>query len=139
MAKFAKVLVTNVKKLWKVESSTILTFKVKRLKEFFSIFSLKNIEKGEQLLILSFFDIFDFQCSVFPHLRPAGNIISHSLQMRVLLENTTFSKYKSCITNAGIIRGSVLYEEIRYVVCYEKRAHFSTLAAKCVFFHFSSL
>ena len=89
MAKFAKVLVTNVKKLWKVESSTILTFKVKRLKEFFSIFSLKNIEKGEQLLILSFFDIFDFQCSVFPHLRPAGNIISHSLQMRVLLENTT--------------------------------------------------
>ena len=90
MAKFAKVLVTNVKKLWKVESSTILTFKVKRLKEFFSIFSLKNIEKGEQLLILSFFDIFDFQCSVFPHLRPAGNIISHSLQMRVLLENPTF-------------------------------------------------
>jgi hypothetical protein len=28
--------------------------------------------------------------TVFLHIRPAGIIISHSLQMRVLLENTTF-------------------------------------------------
>ena len=47
-----------------------------------------------------------------------GIIISHSLQMRVLLENTTFSLHKiirneEIIRIAGIIRGRVLYEEIR--------------------------
>ena len=46
-------------------------------------------------------------------LRPAGIIISHSLQMRVLLENTTFSLHK-VVRIAEIIRGRALYEEIRY-------------------------
>ena len=48
--------------------------------------------------------------------RPAGIIISHShsLQMRVLLEKTIFSLHK-IVRNAGIIRGRVLYEEIRYL------------------------
>ena len=56
--------------------------------------------------------------TVFPHIRPAGIIILHSLRMRVLLENTTFSLHK-IIRNTGIIRivgiigGRVLYEEIR--------------------------
>ena len=58
--------------------------------------------------------------TVFPHIRPAGIIISHSLQMRVLLENTTFLLHKiirktGIIRIAGIIRGRALYEEIRYV------------------------
>jgi hypothetical protein len=54
--------------------------------------------------------------TAFPHIRPAGIIFSHSLQMRVLLEKNTFSLHKS-IRNAGIIRGRVLYEEIRYIPC----------------------
>ena len=41
--------------------------------------------------------------TVFPHIRPAGIIISHSLQMRVLLENTTFSLHK-IVRNERIIR-----------------------------------
>ena len=51
--------------------------------------------------------------TIFPHIRPEGIIvILHSLQMRVLLENTAFSLHK--ITRiAGIIRGKALYEEIR--------------------------
>ena len=58
--------------------------------------------------------------TVFPHIRPAGIIISHSLQMRVLLENTTFLLHKivrieGIIRVAGIIRGRALYEEIRYL------------------------
>ena len=59
--------------------------------------------------------------TVFPHIRPTGVIISHSLQMRVLLENTTFSLHK-IIRNAGIIRiagiiqGRALYEEIRQLL-----------------------
>jgi hypothetical protein len=56
--------------------------------------------------------------TVFPHIRPAGIIISHSLQMQVLLENTTFSLHK-IIRNAGIIRIAGIirgdYEEIRYL------------------------
>jgi hypothetical protein len=56
--------------------------------------------------------------TVFPHTRPAGIIISHSLQMQVLLENTTFSLHK-IIRNAGIIRIAGIirgdYEEIRYL------------------------
>ena len=41
--------------------------------------------------------------TVSPHIRLAGIIISHSLQMWVLLENTTFSLHK-IVRNAGIIR-----------------------------------
>ena len=52
--------------------------------------------------------------TVFPHIKPTVIIISHSLQMRVLLKNTTFSLHK-IVTNAGILQGRVLYEEIRYV------------------------
>ena len=49
-----------------------------------------------------------------PHIRLAGIIISHSLQMRVLLENTTFLLHKvlrftGTIRIAGIIRGRALY------------------------------
>ena len=56
--------------------------------------------------------------TVFPHIRPAGIIVLHSLQMRVLLENTTFPLHKivriaGIIRVAGIIRGRALYEEIR--------------------------
>jgi hypothetical protein len=59
--------------------------------------------------------------TVFPHIRPAGIINLHSLQMRVLLENTTFLLHKivrivGIIRVAGIIRGRALYEEIRYLV-----------------------
>ena len=42
--------------------------------------------------------------TVFPHIRPAGINIWHSLQMRVLLENTTFSLHK-IIRIAEIIWG----------------------------------
>ena len=57
--------------------------------------------------------------TVFPHIRPAGIIFSYGLQLRVLLEITKFHLHKSLpgagiIRNAGIIRGSGLYEEIRY-------------------------
>ena len=56
--------------------------------------------------------------TVFPHIRPAAIIILISLQMRVLLENTTFLLHKivkiaGIIRVAGIIRGRALYEEIR--------------------------
>ena len=56
--------------------------------------------------------------TIFPHIRPAGIIILHSHQMRVLLENTTFLLHKivriaGIIRVAGIIRGRALYEEIR--------------------------
>ena len=58
--------------------------------------------------------------TVFPHTRLAVIIVSHSLQMRVLLENTTFLLRKNVriagiIRVAGIIRGRALYEEIRYL------------------------
>ena len=43
------------------------------------------------------------ETTVFPHIGPAGIIVSHSLQIQVSLENTTFSLHKS-IRNAGIIR-----------------------------------
>ena len=56
--------------------------------------------------------------TVFPYIRLAGIIILFSLQMRVLLENTTFLLYKviriaGIIRVAGIIRGRALYEEVR--------------------------
>ena len=59
--------------------------------------------------------------TVFPHIRPAGIIILHSLQMRISLENTTFPLHKivriaGIIRVEGIIRGRALYEEIRYVL-----------------------
>ena len=59
--------------------------------------------------------------TLFPHIRPAGIIILHNLQMQVLLENTTFLLHKivriaGIIRVAGIIRGRALYEEIRYLI-----------------------
>ena len=56
---------------------------------------------------------------MFTHIRPAGIIFSWGLQLRLLLEITKFHLHKSVpgagiIRNAGIIRGRVLYEEIRY-------------------------
>ena len=59
--------------------------------------------------------------TVFPHIRPSGIIISHILQMQVLLENTTFLLHKivriaGIIRVVGIIRGRALYEEIRYLL-----------------------
>ena len=50
-----------------------------------------------------------------------GVNILHSLQMQVLLENTTFLLHKvvrnaGIIRVAGIIRGRALYEEKRYIV-----------------------
>ena len=47
-----------------------------------------------------------------------SDVISHNLQMRVLLENTAFSLHKivrneGIIKIGGIIQGRVLYEEIR--------------------------
>ena len=55
--------------------------------------------------------------TVFPHIKLAGIIILHSLQMRVLLENITFLLHKivrisGIIRVVGIIRGRALYEEI---------------------------
>ena len=47
--------------------------------------------------------------TVFPHIRPAGIIILNSLQMRVLLENTTFLLHK-IVRIADIIRLRVLFE-----------------------------
>ena len=48
----------------KVENSKILTFKViflcQKSTESFSIFFIEEYKKGEQLLLLSFFDNFDF-------------------------------------------------------------------------------
>ena len=57
--------------------------------------------------------------TVFPHIRPASIIFLWDLQLQVLLEITKFHLHKSVpgagiIRNAGIIRGRVLYEEIRY-------------------------
>ena len=65
---------------------------------------------------------------IFPQIRPAAIIFSWDLQLRVLLEMTKFHLHKSVpgagiIRNAGIIRGRVLFEEIRYVV----------LCAECTF------
>ena len=62
-------------------------------------------------------------CTVLPHVRPAGIIISHCRQMRVLLENTTVSRHKivrdeGIIRIARIIQGRVLYEEIWYIYMY---------------------
>ena len=51
--------------------------------------------------------------TVFPQIRPAGIIILNTLQMRVLLENTTFLLNK-IVRIEGIIQGRALYEEIRY-------------------------
>ena len=56
---------------------------------------------------------FDLILTLFAYIRPAGIIISCSLQMRVLLENTTFLprkviKIAGIIRVAGIIRGRAL-------------------------------
>ena len=55
--------------------------------------------------------------TVFPHIVPARIIILCSLQMQVLLENSTFFLHKviriaGIIRFAGIILGRALYEEI---------------------------
>ena len=65
-------------------------------------------------------DKFWISSTVFPHIRPAGINFSLGLQVRALLEITRFHLHKSVpdegiIRNAGIIRGRVLYEEIRYL------------------------
>ena len=52
--------------------------------------------------------------TVFPRIRPAGIIISHSLQMRVLLENTTSSLQK-IIRNAGLLELQGLFEGGSYM------------------------
>ena len=61
-----------------------------------------------------------FLYTIFPHIRPVGIIIWCSLQMRVLLENTTFFLHKviriaSITSIASIIWGRVLYEKMRYL------------------------
>ena len=48
------------------------------------------------------FEFFGFDVpTVFPHIRPAGMIILHGLQMQVLLENSTFLLHK-IVRIAGI-------------------------------------
>jgi hypothetical protein len=87
------------------------------------------------LCIIKFYNFFDwtfcvnkntknfsntfFLCSswsiVFPHIRPAGNIFSLGVQLRVLLLECHLHKSvpgASIIRNAGIIGGRALYEEI---------------------------
>ena len=56
--------------------------------------------------------------TVFPHIRPTDIIILHSLQIQVLLENTTFLQHKivrieGIVRVVGIIQGRALYEEMR--------------------------
>jgi hypothetical protein len=52
--------------------------------------------------------------TVFPHIRPAGIILLHSLQMRVLLENTSFLLHK-IVRIAGIIRVAGTEKEFSYI------------------------
>ena len=52
--------------------------------------------------------------TVFPHIRPAGIIILHSLQMRVLLENTTFLLHK-IFRIAVLLELRVLFEGGTYM------------------------
>ena len=58
---------------------------------------------------------------VFPHIRPVG-IISHSLQMQVLLKNATFSLHRiiwiAGITRiAGLIWGNTVHITNIYIKC----------------------
>ena len=74
-----------------------------RVVKIFHLVHEKNVQGGKKL----------------QNIRLASIIILHSLQMRVLLENTTFPLHKiviiaGIIRVAGIIRGRALYEEIRY-------------------------
>ena len=77
------------------------------------------ITMGSKNSLLKFHPSLFYETAVFPHIRPTDISISHSLQMRVLFKNTTFSLHK-IIRIAGIIRisviiwGRALYEEIRY-------------------------
>ena len=76
--------------------------------------------------------------TVFSHIRFMGIIILCSLQMRVLLGNSIFLLHKHIrityiIRDAGVIRGRVFYEEIRYV------ALGSTLTGYSSFFWIISL
>ena len=75
---------------------------------------------GVSNLIVTTRLLYSERTTVFPQIRPAGIIVLHCLQMRVLLENTTFLLHKivriaGIIRVAGIIRGRALYEEIRYI------------------------
>ena len=72
---------------------------------------------------------------MFTHIRPAGIILLWGLQLLVLLEITKFHLHKSepgagIIRNAGIIRGRVLFEEIRYLA----NANFGSFYFICVIF-----
>ena len=69
------------------------------------------ITMGSKNSLLKFHPSLFYETAVFPHIRPTDISISHSLQMRVLFKNTTFSLHK-IITVAGIIQGRVLLEDI---------------------------
>ena len=78
--------------------------------------------------------------NVYPHIGPAGIIILHSFQMRVLLEKTTFPPHKivriaGIMRVAGIIQGRALYEEIRYAPLHLYRGFFSIFVYK----HFTTM
>ena len=49
------------------------------------------ITMGSKNSLLKFHPSLFYETAVFPHIRPTDISISHSLQMWVLLENTTFS------------------------------------------------
>ena len=84
--------------------------------------------------------IYSISDTVFPHIRPAGIIILCSLQIQVLLENTTFLLHKviriaGIIRVAVIIRGRALYEEIRYVLIFASNMLSSTEVFKVQCIH----
>ena len=62
------------------------------------------ITMGSKNSLSKFHHSMFYETTVFPHIRPTSINISHSLQMRVLLENTTFSLHK-VVRIAEIIRG----------------------------------
>ena len=69
-------------------------------------------------ITLSEVNIFTYCISSIPHIRPASIIFLYSLQMLVLLENTSLVLHKivriaGIIIVAVIIWGRALYEEIR--------------------------
>ena len=66
------------------------------------------------------FELFNQFISYFLIKKTAGIIFSWGLQLRVLLEIAKLHLHKSVLgagisRDAGIIRGRVLYEEIRYI------------------------
>ena len=91
---------------WKIIKSKVI---------YLGVLTTKPLENREfQFFYIPYFLIQDPRVLI---------VISHSPQMQVLLENTVFSLNKiirnaGIIRIAGIIRGRVLYEEIRYVKTY---------------------